>query len=179
MRLLFIVFAFILIGCNSDNPSFDKVIFHTSMCFGNCPVYHLELDKNKNVKLYTELTYGKNWEVDSSKMGYFEGLVSETTFEKLSFIIKTIGIDTLHFNNVLCCDGSVYTIIVYHNGKRKFLQSMTPPIKARELIMNLYEVCRKSNLKRTNKKFKIEYAYRPAPMKVLFPSTDSVKKKDH
>ncbi|MDQ3110041.1 MAG: DUF6438 domain-containing protein [Bacteroidota bacterium] len=155
-------------GCAAKNKSttpevnvpapFEKIIFHTSMCFGTCPVYHMEVDGNKNVKLHAETIFARGVGIqrDSSKIGYFKGTANDTAFDDLTHEIQTLGIDTLNFGNARCCDGSLITIIVYHDGKRKFMQSMFPPARTRNLISALYAICEKSKLEKTEEKFIIE-----------------------
>lgn len=174
-----IFYLIIFLSCNrADKPQFDKIIFHTTMCFGPCPIFHLELNKNKNVKLFAQSVpiSKENWQTDTSKTGYFEGKVSDSIFRNLSTIIKSIGIDTLTFNHVICCDGSVYTIIIYRNGKRKFFRSMNPPAKAGPLIGTLYQICKESNLIRSLKPFEIENEYSPSELKIKFPPGYSTKR---
>lgn len=141
--------------------AFEKIIFHTSMCFGTCPTYHLEVDEAKNMKLYSETVFSDkkgafNYDLDQEKMGYFVGKVSDTTFIKLKNELNTIGLDSLNFDGSNCCDGSLKTIIIYYNGKRKYLKAMFPPEKADKLIYILKDICETPNLKRTNLKFDIE-----------------------
>ena len=53
MRISLVIFSSILLlsGCyRKGKPiKFEKIIFHTSMCFGDCPIYHLEVDSNKKL----------------------------------------------------------------------------------------------------------------------------------
>lgn len=153
----------ILFGCGQSdkNVKLDKIIFHTSMCFGTCPTYHLQVDNNREIKLYAEQVYKNpqdfgSFETDTTKTGYFVGIVADTTFRKLTNELSNIGLDTLEFDGASCCDGSLITIIIYYNGKRKFLKSMFPPDKANKLIGTLYDICETSKLTRTTEKFKIE-----------------------
>jgi hypothetical protein len=149
-------------NCNQANKKIklEKIIFHTSECFGACPTYHLQVDGDKSLKLYAERVYRKDKgfsrEQDTARTGYFTGSVSDTTFNKLLQELETVGLDTLEFEGPNCCDGSLKTIIVYYNGKRKFLKAMFPPEKAHPLIAVLYEICGNSKLQRTQKKFEIE-----------------------
>ncbi|MEO5645645.1 MAG: DUF6438 domain-containing protein [Bacteroidia bacterium] len=165
---LFLCITF-LFGCATTNKPptpeatttpapFEKIIFHTSQCFGTCPVYQMEVDGNKNMKLYAEKIFnrGDGLETDSSKTGYFKGTANDSAFNKLVHEIQTIGIDTLDFGDAHCCDGSLITIIVYRNGKRKFMESMFPPERTGDLIAALYEICEKSKLTKTEEKFTIE-----------------------
>lgn len=138
----------------------EKIIFHTSPCFGACPTYHLEVQSDKGLRLHVERVYQKDkgfsMEPDSTKTGYFTGIVSDTTFQKLLTELETVGLDTLELNGPDCCDGSLKTIIVYYNGKRKFLRSMFPPDNIKGLIAVLYEIAEKSQVRRTDKPFGLE-----------------------
>jgi hypothetical protein len=157
----FVISTFFGCAQSDKKVNLEKIIFHTSMCFGTCPTYHLQVDNNKNVKLYAEQVYKNprdisSYENDTEKMGYFVGKISDTTFNKLTNELSEIGLDTLKFDDVNCCDGSLITIIVYYNGKRKFLKSMFPPEKSNTLISTLYDICKPSNLTKTTGKFIIE-----------------------
>jgi hypothetical protein len=148
-----------ILGCGHTDKKIklDKIIFHTSRCFGFCPTYHLQVDDKKEVKLYSEQVYkNRSIETDKTKTGYFVGVLSDTTFNKLTNELSVIGLDTLEFDGSSCCDGSEITIIVYYNGKRKFLKAMFPPDKADKLIGILYDICETSNLTRVTQKFDIE-----------------------
>lgn len=156
--LLFLIIS--IIGCQTnEKANFEKIIYHTSSCFGNCPTYHLEIDNKKNIKLFAETVYKKNLVgsfKDSTKMGYFYGTANSTSFSKLNETISKIGMDTLKFDNQTCCDESIRTIILYHNGKRKYMKSMFPPEGAYQLIDILDEICKTCNLIRTKDKFTLE-----------------------
>jgi len=83
-------------------------------------------------------------------------VINHTTFAILDKELRTIGLDRLEFDGTSCCDGSLITIIVYYEGKRKFLQSMFLQDKANKLIAILYDICEKSTLIRTTQIFDIE-----------------------
>jgi hypothetical protein len=136
----------------------EKIIFHTSSCFGTCPTYHLQIDSIKQAMLYAEEVFPDNYEFkrDSSKMGYFTGTIADTTYNKLISLLETCNLSTLEFDGAQCCDGSVITIIVYYNGQRKYLQSMFPPAIADSLISYLYAICARTALQKTKDKFIIE-----------------------
>jgi len=158
--LFFLIFP--LISCHLDRKSvkLERIIFHTSGCFGSCPIFHLEIDNKKNIKLFAEMVYQKGLplvsEEDTAKTGYFKGTVNDTLYTQLDNILQTIGIENLNFNNSTCCDGSIKTIIIYYNGKRKYLKSMFPPERADTLISTLYKICTMNKLIRTKDKFDIE-----------------------
>jgi hypothetical protein len=163
--------ALLSLSCNNNRPAFDKIIFHTSICFGTCPAYHLELDSHRRIKLFAESVPDEKlpmWH-DTTKMGYFTGIADENKFDQLSHIIQTIGVEKLKFNGINCCDGSMIRIIIYRNGKKTMLASMFPPEKAGPLISVLYQICGTSNLKRSTKPFNIEKTYDVRVQDVRFP----------
>ena len=55
-KILYLIIPFILFSCASkkNDKGFEKIILHTSKCFGTCPEYHLELNQKKEIKLYVE-----------------------------------------------------------------------------------------------------------------------------
>jgi len=155
------VILFAITGCKTEeHQSFEKIIFHNSRCFGDCDVYHLEIKGDTSVKVYGEAVYqhsGRKMYIHSpDKEGYFSGKAKRNEFKTLDSIIRHIGIDTIKFDNSDCCDGIIYTIIIYREGKRIELKSMFPPEKARQLIAVLNSICRNSDVKRTAKPFTLE-----------------------
>lgn len=154
------ILAFLLLGCKTPTQQpFTKLVFHTGMCFGTCPVYHLEIKNDKSVRLYVECIFKPNaknmFAEDTTREGYFTGMANDTSFRKLSQAVEQVKLDDLKFDGAHCCDGSMITIIAYYNGKKKILRSMFPPEKAEKLIEALYEICQKSALKKSDK-FEIE-----------------------
>jgi hypothetical protein len=150
-------------GCGDSKKrtnqyQFSKIIFHTTGCYGWCPIYHLEVDSDKTFKLNAEMVRrnADDSTGDTTKMGYFIGIVPDTTFSNLQRSFEALGIDTLKFNEVTCCDGAIKTIIAYHNGKRTVIRSMTPPIASHKLLGILLTICKLNNLKRSDSKFNIE-----------------------
>lgn len=163
-RIIIIAFAITtLLGCEhlDKKVKLEKIIFHTSMCLGTCPSFHLQVDNKKEVKLYAEQVYKNpqdsgSYGTDTTKTGYFLGILSDTTFNKLTNELCAIDLESLEFDGANCCDGSLITIIVYYNGRKKLLKSMFPPEKADKLIGILYDICEKSTLRRSSQKFEIE-----------------------
>jgi len=143
-----------------SNISFEKIIFHTSPCHGLCPTYHLEISANQQARLYAETVYNmdKGFErvSDFGKTGYFKGKVSDSLFRVLEKELVAVELDTLVFDANACCDGSIYTIIVYYQGKRKVLRSMFPPAKAQPLVDVLNAICSDHSFERTSQSFEIE-----------------------
>lgn len=156
--LLLSLFSILLSSCKSakNDLQFDKIIYHTSACFGFCPVVHLEVNANKTVRLHAEKMYSKAGGVAESRIGYFNGTVNDTTYNKLIKELRLIGLDTLKFDGPDCCDGATKTIIVYYNGKRKYLRAMFPPDHAFSLISVLNDIYSTGKFTRSEAEFKLE-----------------------
>ena len=116
-----IIISFILNSCASkkNNNGFEKIIFHTSKCFGTCPEYHLEINKNKEVKLYVEKAYEKR-KIDTLKMGYYKGKLDDITYMEFIDLIKKIDLEKSGIiepkrepNTIILSEGSQLSIILY------------------------------------------------------------------
>ena len=140
---------------------FKKIIFETTGCMGKCPAYYLQIDNKKQAKLFAMAVYKDPDDVwgtrslDSSKMGYFCGGINNTTYDKLIKILQTSTGDSI------CCgqqgyDGSITTIIIYHNRKRKYLRAMFLSSTANNLFNLLFDICKRNDFLRSRKKFSIE-----------------------
>lgn len=163
-RLIILGFSILMFGgCRQyEKVKLDKIIFHTTRCLGLCPAYHSQIDRNKTLLLHSEYvdnTPGINTDLnnpDTSRIGYFTGQVSDRQYTELVNELENIGLDDLQFDGVDCCDASTKTIIVYYNGKRKFLKSMFPPREADKLISLLRSICESTKTQRTDKIFQVE-----------------------
>lgn len=140
---------------------FEKLIYHTSTCFGSCPVINLEILKNGTFKLNG--TYYKNRSYDSKdsdRSENFKGKLTEEDLKQLNDLIVKSRITTLEDTkdgNMFCCDGAVKTIILYHNGgNRNYFKAMFAPRLVRELIGFLYKIDEKAELTSTDEKFEFE-----------------------
>jgi hypothetical protein len=160
MRMKILLVALLLsslLGCKNKEIRFEKIIFQTSACLGNCPIRYLEVDSNRRVKLSirTMNILKPSKETDSAKNQYFTGTLNETLFKKLKNELNYVDLDNLDFGHADCCDASFISITVYYNEKHKYFGSMFPPEKAHDLISILYDICG-TKLNRTDKAFVIE-----------------------
>lgn len=160
-KLILLLLIALLVSCKSAQNNgfkFEKIAFHSSMCFGFCPSYHMEVRSDKTVLLQGDSIRMKRMaNVDNSKVGYFTGKVDDALYEKMIRELQTIGLDTVKFNGPMCCDGSVKTLIVYYNGKRKYLRAMFPPDYAHDLMSTMSDIYSKSQFTPTDQKFVIEF----------------------
>jgi hypothetical protein len=152
-----------MFACNSkvanrnqqETYKFEKLVFHATRCFGTCPAIDLQVDSNRNIFIRRQVFKNRS-ETDESLSGDFSGKLDTKQYEDFLQILLSSHYDTLHFPDVFCCDGSVTTIIVYHNGQRKYLKSMFPPPEATTLIQYLKQLALETSLPRSATEIKLE-----------------------
>jgi hypothetical protein len=127
----------------------QKLIFHSSICYGTCPVIDLEIDSNRNISINREV-YKEEYETDSILSGNFKGILDYDKYSHLTEQLQSLNIDSLKFPKIVCCDAPVITMIVYYNGKRKYVKSMLPPKATSGLISFLTEIGGEYVLPRTD-----------------------------
>lgn len=135
----------------------EKLIYHTTTCFGSCPVVDMEVDENKVIYLQGKF-FGHNSRsrIDSLRSGTFMGVLPDSLYNELIFILQTSNLRTLTFPEVRGADAPESTLIIYYNGQRKYLKSMFPPTIARRLIHFLYSLSKNIVLERTAEKKQLE-----------------------
>jgi hypothetical protein len=156
--------AVVLISCKSQsggNPKpadefkLSKIIYHLSRCNGTCPSMDLEIDSNKSVYVSREF-YKTKSEVDSANSGRFKGVLTQDQNNKLIEVLKKSNLDSLEFTPVGIADVPETTIIIYYNGKRKYLKSERPSANANELITLLKSIGNDKGLERTTEVKELE-----------------------
>jgi Domain of unknown function (DUF6438) len=133
----------------------EKVIYHSSHCYGTCPAIDLEVDSNYDVALKLDV-WGAKGETDKHLSGNFKGKIDPHTYFKLVAALVSSHYADLKFPPIFCCDGIVTTIIVYANGSCVELSSMTPPKEADKLISFLGDLALRLKLPRTTEDIEIE-----------------------
>lgn len=137
------------------NISFEKIVFHTTDCFGTCPVFHLEIDSAGRFRQHTEILY-RQASRDSTQEGYFIGKMRDSTYQNLIAAIRTSHLRQLTSDEMLCCDAPIVTIILYANGQHTSFRAMFPPIVAQDLVNVLYQIAREQTGTRTSIPFVLE-----------------------
>lgn len=158
--LAILFFVLLLISCKSakDRFRFEKIMYHSGPCFGSCPSYHMQIGSDRTVLLKGDSLYNKRMgNANYSRIGYFTGKVSDSSYNKLLNELRTVGLDTLQFGSQNCCDAPMKTLIVYYNGKRKYFRSMFPPSHTQRLITILNDIHSKTHFEPTEQRFEIEY----------------------
>lgn len=130
--------------------AFEKLVFRTTDCLGECPVINFQLDKDRNI-MYSGYSYK-----DSTLTGDFSGTISEQDMDKLLQQLKNCQLQTLRWRRWRCCDAPIVTLIIYFNGQRKYLQSMVMPRISDDLVDFLYGLVPRATLTPRKEKFEFE-----------------------
>jgi hypothetical protein len=134
---------------------FEKLIFHTTVCFGSCPVLDIQIDSNKEI-LYHALIPKNKSRLSPSDTFNCKGTLRQPEYDQLLRLLKTSNLRNLQYNVQTCCDAPLITLIVYYNGERKYIQSMSLPPVINDLIFFLYHLNEKAVLKNIPGKIVLE-----------------------
>lgn len=163
-KILYLIIPFILFSCASkkNDKGFEKIIFHTSKCFGTCPEYHLELNQKKEIKLYVEKAYQKR-KIDTLKIGNYKGKLDDETYSEFISLIKIIDFEKSGINEPkretntkILKEGSQLSLILYINKRRKPMINIYPAGHWEKLMTFLYKIADFESLTKTNEKLEIE-----------------------
>ena len=105
--------GFVEFNSNQRSSKISSVLFSSSQCFGECPVYSIEVSSDGSAK-YNAIRY-----LDS--IGEFEAVISDTEVAKLFNLLDYIKFETLKSEyRIRVSDHSTATLeIVFDDGKRK------------------------------------------------------------
>jgi hypothetical protein len=145
---------------------FQKIIFHSGPCFGNCSILHIEIDSNRNVLYNGYVEYdlmplkkkghktGVNDKINNDLTGRFTSKLPEKEYNTLIYILSKSKLDQIESSSTEI-DAPSFAFIIYYNGHKKKLYSPDPGIT--EMLLNFfYHIHEKAQLIRTKEEFKIE-----------------------
>lgn len=134
---------------------FDRIIFHSSRCFGICNDLYMELDRAGNLKV----TNKGNDRIDSGKVNLnYRGKVSYYDIQRLNEILSYSQLKTLEWPDRKCFDAPEYTVILYQNDRRYYFHgsSVCIPIVSYELTNYLFRFFCYDNLREVKETFEYE-----------------------
>lgn len=108
--------------------SFEKLVYH-SFYGGNAPHVSLQVDSARNLYVHFRNEYDK-----SMRKGTYSALLDHNTYNQLIYQLQNAQLRALRFGNFKGADSAITTLIVYFNGKRKYLKSIAPPRVTRDLL---------------------------------------------
>lgn len=157
-----------LFSCNrkaeeeTKEITINKFIFSSGSCYGGCHPTHLQIDENKRTLLFIDKSYLDENNLDTNKIGYFKGTISDSVFYLLESEIERIGLDNLNFDREgnefnVCSDLPSNRLIIYHDGNLKSSSNWTCPSKrATKLESIIWDLCDPKWLNKTGSIFEIE-----------------------
>ena len=137
---------------------FNKIIYHSSHCFGCCKDLHLELDYSGNLKV-TDNGSGTRGCIDSILNDNYFGKVSYNDLNRLRTILKYSQLKTLEWpESRHCFDAPDLTLIIYQNEERYHFKINAPcvPIISRQLTGFLNRLFKYETLKKADTTFTYE-----------------------
>lgn len=163
-HFFFIITSLLIISCATKKVEnrFEKIIFHTTKCFGTCPVYHLELNKNKEIKLYIEKAYQKR-KIDTSRIGYYKGKLDNKTYAEFLGLLNKIDLKKSGIiepiyepNTTILEDGTQLYLILYIDKLRKPIIYIYPEGHWQKTMTFLYKIAEDESLIKINEELDIE-----------------------
>ncbi|MDQ6482585.1 hypothetical protein [Dyadobacter sp. LHD-138] len=108
---------------------FEKLIYHSKM---SGPTAALQIDSSKNLYMnYVNTCWGGK---NGLASGNYSAVLDDDTYKELIHQLQTCNLRTLRFGDIKGADSPVITLIVYFNGRRKYLKSIAPPRISDELV---------------------------------------------
>ena len=172
----------VMAGCNSHpviqkrNNGLSKVCFATGGCYGNCPLFAIEIDSSLNYKFYGGFL--------SDSSGYFTGKVSQGFWDTLNTKMEGIhyyALDTLYSGSE--DDLNIEAILYFgDNRKRISAREWSLPENVERVFMWIINSYKTITLKRAPYQIPFETQIQyllplPTPqmpnMKVIRPDDDN------
>lgn len=160
-----LIFTTIFFSCASQKNTinFEKVVYNSSRCFGDCPIIHLEVKKDKTLRLSKMKTLRMSKysaddnsvkKIEKEEFKFYKGKVNDELYNQL--LTELAKTDTLILEGRNCCDAPMKTIIAYYNGKRKYIKTMFPPAQGENLFGIFRKISESENQVDTSEKFEFE-----------------------
>lgn len=134
---------------------FQKLVYHASQAWDG-PTVALEVDSSR--VLYMQYKHDSFGTDRGLATGTYSATLDDTTYNHLIGYLQNCNLRKLRFGNIRGNDSPEIRLIVYFNGKRKFLKSMFPPRIANELLsFILLRLQTYSGLKPTEERRQLEW----------------------
>lgn len=110
---------------------FEKMIYHATSAWGS-PTISLELDKKRNLYLDTQ-NHSGGYDKGLAT-GSYAAVLDDSTYKEFIYQLQGCMLRALRFGSIKGADSPEITLIMYFNGRRKYLKSMFPPRISSELL---------------------------------------------
>jgi hypothetical protein len=149
IQILFSLTILNLLSCQSDktiqkrNNEINRIYFATGGCFGECPVFAMEIDST--------LTYKFNGIKYTNKQGFYIGKVTQEFWDTLNIKFERINFKQLDSSYEQTLDDVSTETIIYYGKNRKHIrgQEASLPENVRDVYKWLMESYKTIELKQT------------------------------
>jgi len=115
----------------------------------------LEIDKDKSFKLFAEKVYGNResadyYELDSAKMGYFKGTLTQKQFSYLNNRIKILNKERYNTNDgKIVFDLPPISVLIQRGADKTCIQTNDPTQRfKKDFVYFLNDICSRDDLMR-------------------------------
>lgn len=151
---------FISCASNKNSSNFEKLVYNSSRCFGDCPIIHFQVTSDKTL-LLSKMKISRmsaqaagDYSIKKEEFKYYKGKVSDDLYNQM--LAELVTTDSVNLEGPNCCDASMKTMIAYYNGKRKYVKTMFPSAEGKNLFSILQKISESENLTETSEKFEFE-----------------------
>ncbi len=135
---------------HTDSIRFEKLLFHSTRCYGMCPVLTLMLDSSKQVEFI-----GKQ---NAVKQGFYTAKLSKKLYHELLQILSISELDKLINTEQAYIDAPAHAMEIYYNGKMKYIRATDFPIMGQLLLEYLNAIPKKLELRASEQPFQINFS---------------------
>jgi len=133
---------------------FNRLVYHTSFCFGSCPKIDMLIDSAGNISLRRETISVKS--MGKPGLNMYKGQLTNTQYDSVINLLAQVNYKSLVWDDVTCCDGVITTLIVYAGSDKKYLKSMLPSQESQPLLNYLHTLGLKTDLPKTGDEIELE-----------------------
>ncbi len=119
----------------TDTIKFEKIMFHSTNCYGYCPRMSVVIDSSKKMIF--------DGERQTFKEGFFYATVPDSLYNVLIDLLRVAELDKIECSNLRNADAPTYTTEIHYNGKFKYLKSFMPPFVTDNLKQYLLTIAEK------------------------------------
>ncbi|MBW4891374.1 hypothetical protein KXQ82_16720 [Mucilaginibacter sp. HMF5004] len=152
----------------TDTIKFEKILFHSTTCYGPCIPMSIRIDNDKTMKYIRERdprqhnipNMSENEKLNALE-GSFTGMLSPKLYNSLISILKMSELDKLRANTDRNIDLPTYTLEIWYNHKVWAINSMTMPLAIGPLFNYLMDLPQKIKLERAATDFDVQFTAKP------------------
>lgn len=129
----------------TDTIRFDSLYFKSTNCLGKCPAMEFQVYKNRQMKFIGEYY--------AVKTGHYTSRLPDSTYKQLQYLLSISALDKLKTWEQRIYDVPRYTVVVWYNNKRQFINNYELPLVMDQLLKYLMDLPAKVPLQKSGHPF--------------------------